>query len=91
MSVIEDKKLLGIAKNTTPEKLAKRMNFFMAKMSYANHSINVLYSNTVMEKRAQTIVVEQCKRELRRLIKIANKMDQNDNAFKEVFGSDFQN
>ena len=90
MSVIEDKKLLGIAKKTTPEKLAKRMNFFMAKMSYANHSINVLYAKTVMEKRAQTIVVEQCKRELRRLIKIANKMEQNDEAFKEVFGSDFQ-
>ena len=90
MSVIEDKKLMGVAKKTTPEKLAKRMNFFMAKMSYANHSINVLYSKTVMEKRAQTIVVEQCKRELRRLIKIANKMDQNDVAFKEVFGADFQ-
>lgn len=91
MSVIEENKLAGIAKKTTPEKLVKRMNFFMAKMSYANHSINVLYANTVMEKRAQTIVVEQCKRELRRLIKIANKMDQNDVAFKEVFGSDFDN
>ena len=89
MSIFEDRKLFNIAKKTTPEKLAKRMNFFMAKMSYANHSINVLYAKTVMEKRAQTIVVEQCKRELRRLIKIANKMDQNDVKFKEVFGSDF--
>ena len=89
MSFFEDRKLFGIAKKTTPEKLQKRMNFFMAKMSYANHSKNVLYAKTVMEKQAQAIVVEQCKRELRKLIKIANKMDQNDVKFKEVFGSDF--
>ena len=89
MSFFEDKKLFGIAKKTTPEKLQKRINFFMAKMSYANHSKNVLYAKTVMEKQAQTIVVEQCKRELQRLYKIANKMDQNDVMFKEVFGSNF--
>lgn len=89
MSFFEDRKLLGIAKKTTPEKLLKRFNFFMAKMSYANHSKNVLYAKTVLEKQAQAVVVEQCKRELRRLIKIAHKMDNNDVKFKEVFGNDF--
>ena len=89
MSFFEDRKLLGIAKKTTPEKLLKRLNFFMAKMSYANHSKNVLYANTVLEKQAQAVVVEQCKRELRRLIKIAHKMDQNDVKFKEIFGENF--
>lgn len=89
MSYLEDRKLFNAAKKTTPEKLEKRLNFFMAKMSYANHSKNVLYAKTVMEKQAQAVVVEQCKRELRKLIKIAHKMDNNDVKFKEVFGSDF--